>query len=125
MLSANIITPRPRPPSKNRRAASMQSYSSSLKSPPPPYAASSSLSSLSDTEDHVPPPDSLLTPCPQAKRRKPRLAGVTRSSNEDWPTEKSRGELSDLLLKADGLLKERENGAQIYLLYPDLSYALS
>ena len=30
--------------------------------------------------------------------------------NPDWLTEESRDELADLLVKADGLIKERQNG---------------
>ncbi|KII95297.1 hypothetical protein PLICRDRAFT_693535 [Plicaturopsis crispa FD-325 SS-3] len=97
MLSNDVQeTPRPRPPAKVRRASS----NSALKaSPPPPYARAAfpTIHSIPDSDDDTNgPSDNAL------------LASPIQLS-ADAPGEKSRSELADLLLKADGLIKEREN----------------
>lgn len=100
MLSSNVqATPRPRPPAKVRRSPSLNFP------PPPPYA----------------PRSDVLLNSPIAVTAQ--LLGTVASEDianslpqvvEEWMNEKSKEELSDLLLKADGLIKERETGNDLY-----------
>ncbi|KAL1944160.1 hypothetical protein VTO73DRAFT_3345 [Trametes versicolor] len=81
-----MATPRPLPPAKTRKSSALH-YSTLA--PPPPYAPS--LSELS-----------LDSPSPNGA-----LPDATAPIDE-WMDEKSREELSGLLLKADGIIKTRE-----------------
>ncbi|KIK39469.1 hypothetical protein CY34DRAFT_89130 [Suillus luteus UH-Slu-Lm8-n1] len=97
MLSASVTTtPRPRPPGRARRISTHVKTS-----PPPPYAASSLL--------HHPPDNS-----PDLKRESFNGASAI-TAWDDIPNHpqfwngRSREELSELLLKADELIKDREN----------------
>lgn len=98
-MLAGSITPRPRPPARSRRASSQ-----AKSSPPPPYRPSL--------------PDDPLTPSKHA-----RLSPIE-SLRGDWPhfplpaqseqwNERSRGGLSDLLHKADGIIRDRELGGSL------------
>ncbi|KAI0353499.1 hypothetical protein OH77DRAFT_1483319 [Trametes cingulata] len=100
MLSTNsVTTPRPQPPAKTRKSSAMH-YS--RLAPPPPYA---------------PPMSEVLLDTPIAFNAQ-RMTGSAMSPEptdsegpapmEEWMDEKSREELSDLLLKADGIIKTRE-----------------
>ena len=111
MLAANISeTPRPRPPAKVRR-----SVSKPTSTPPPSYAAA-----FSYTPAGEPPLGTLLgSTLPATLQRvrwdKDNLHGAPALSpaaegDMEWMNEKSREELSELLVKADDLIKERENG---------------
>ncbi|OCH90963.1 hypothetical protein OBBRIDRAFT_558995 [Obba rivulosa] len=86
------VTPRPLPPAKARRLATMPL---SNMVPPPPYV------SLDAIEDTVSLAGQLgLSPDQDVS---------SDSAAEDWMNEKSREELSDLLLKADGLIRSRQS----------------
>lgn len=110
MLAANTAeTPRPRPPAKVRRSTSKPVTST----PPPSYAAA-----FSYTPAGEPHPNTLLgSPLPATLQRvlwekdspAPALSSAT-DDDMEWMNEKSREELSELLVKADDLIKERENG---------------
>lgn len=95
MLSNNVLaTPRPRPPAKVRRSPSLNFP------PPPPYAPR--LEVLLDSPIGV--TTQLLG---SAVSEEP---DALSQGAEEWMNEKSKEELSGLLLKADGLIKERETG---------------
>ncbi|OJT07997.1 hypothetical protein TRAPUB_1090 [Trametes pubescens] len=81
-----MATPRPLPPAKTRRSSALH-YSTLA--PPPPYSPS-----LSELALESPSPNGAL---PEAT-----------APIEEWMDEKSREELSGLLLKADGIIKTRE-----------------
>lgn len=94
---------RPRPPAQMRRSHSMFNQKGS---PPPPYA-----SSFVFPSQKKPSRSSLLgSPVSATFRRIEREAGkvVAEEDNTDWLNEKSREELSGLLLKADDIIKKRE-----------------
>ncbi|PBL02917.1 hypothetical protein ARMGADRAFT_277421 [Armillaria gallica] len=94
---------RPRPPAQIRRSHSMFNQKGS---PPPPYA-----SSFVFPSQKKPSRSSLLgSPVSATFRRIEREAGkpVAEEDNTDWLNEKSREELSGLLLKADDIIKKRE-----------------
>lgn len=101
-MLAGSITPRPRPPARLRRVSTQVGNSP----PPPPYRLSL--------------PDDPLTSTEHGKLS----AESTRSDwsrfpssakSEQW-NERSRGELSDLLHKADEIIKDRELGGLTYVL---------
>ncbi|THH29143.1 hypothetical protein EUX98_g5063 [Antrodiella citrinella] len=95
MLSNNVIaTPRPRPPAKVRRSPSLNFP------PPPPYAPR--LEVLLDS------PIGVTTQLLGSAAAEVTVSPV--HDVEEWMNEKSKEELSDLLLKAGGLIKERETG---------------
>lgn len=109
MLAVNISeTPRPRPPAKVRR-----SVSKPISTPPPSYAAAFSYTPAGE-------PRLLGSSLPVTLQRVqwdkdnidsaiPASAPAAKDDME-WMNEKSREELSELLVKADDLIKERENG---------------
>ncbi|CDO71356.1 hypothetical protein BN946_scf184908.g114 [Trametes cinnabarina] len=98
MLSTNV-TPRPPPPSRARKANSM--HFSQL-APPPPYTPPLSEVML-DSPIHI--TAHLVT----GAALSPDGPSPPRSgSMEEWVEEKSREELSGLLLKADDIIKTRE-----------------
>jgi hypothetical protein len=103
MLSSDIpATPRPRPPAAhNRRSASMQIELF----PPPPYAASSHSSRPKSTPLGT---VSSSTSAPDVRSHNPR--SLSEADDSSWMKEKSREELSELLTKADGIIRERERG---------------
>lgn len=97
MLSASVTTtPRPRPPGRARRISTHVKTS-----PPPPYAATSLLNHPLDNS-------------PDLKRESFNGASAI-AAWDDIPNHpqfwngRSREELSELLLKADELIKDREN----------------
>ncbi|KAF7432753.1 hypothetical protein PC9H_004696 [Pleurotus ostreatus] len=99
MMSNDVpATPRPRPPGNVRRSMSMK-----LQTPPPPYA--SSFASPTSKQEEL----------DQSEGIRGSAVGSTLSpirqdeGEEDWFNERSREELTELFLKADGLIKEREN----------------
>ncbi|KAK0461771.1 uncharacterized protein EV420DRAFT_127453 [Desarmillaria tabescens] len=97
---------RPRPPAQMRRSHSMFNQKGS---PPPPYASSfvfPSQKKLSRSSSNT----LLGSPVSATFRRIEREAGkaVAEEDNMDWLNEKSREELSGLLLKADDIIKKRE-----------------
>lgn len=107
MLAANINeTPRPRPPAKIRRSSALQAAST----PPPSYAAAL-------TPEGKPRLDTLLgSPMAATFMRVAWDADhqtPTPMEDIEWMNERSREELTDLLVKADDLIKERENGTFI------------
>ncbi|KAI0638031.1 hypothetical protein C8Q77DRAFT_1187433 [Trametes polyzona] len=100
MLSTNsVTTPRPMPPAKSRKSSAMH-YSRIA--PPPPYAPP-----LSEVLLGSPVP--VTAQLVNVASSSPDRGGADGSSQTDeWMDEKSREELSDLLLKADGMIKTRE-----------------
>ncbi|OBZ70370.1 hypothetical protein A0H81_09856 [Grifola frondosa] len=92
-----IPTPRPRPPAKARRTTSM--HFAKL-APPPPYAPPLEVKLL---DSQIAAAAQTVGPASGDGLRLPPTPSV-----EDWMNEKSREELSGLLLKADGLIKSRE-----------------
>ncbi|KAG6854366.1 hypothetical protein C0991_007871 [Blastosporella zonata] len=107
MLAANINeTPRPRPPAKIRRSSALAQAAST---PPPSYAAAFTL-----TPDGTSRVNSLLgSPMAATFQRvgwdNEHQMSPAREEELEWMHEKSREELSELLVKADDLIKEREN----------------
>ncbi|KAF5388097.1 hypothetical protein D9615_000655 [Tricholomella constricta] len=108
MLAANVTeTPRPRPPAKIRRSIALLQTAST---PPPSYAAAF-------TPEGKPRLDTLLgSPMAATFQRvgwddgaADRDASPTEEEDMKWMNERSREELSELLVKADDLIKEREN----------------
>lgn len=94
-MLAGSITPRPRPPARTRRASSQIKSS-----PPPPY--------------RPPLPNDPPTPNEHVKLSTESLRGdwaqfPFSAQSEQW-NERSREELSDLLHKADEIIKDRELG---------------
>lgn len=85
-------TPRPRPPARTRRLPSLQFP----KFPPPPYAPSIDQVVLDAASSPRVLDDAQLAP--------------PNPNVEEWMNEKSREELSNLLFKADELIKSRETG---------------
>ncbi|KAJ7498541.1 hypothetical protein FB451DRAFT_1072255 [Mycena latifolia] len=107
MLANDTITPRPRPPAQIRRS-STRSFAQGA-SPPPPYAAAF----LSENARKPAFPNYLGSPLPATLQMvglnsEPSSPQRDDEDNPDWLNEKSREELAELLLKADGLIKERE-----------------
>ncbi|KAG6856782.1 hypothetical protein H0H87_000750 [Tephrocybe sp. NHM501043] len=107
MLAANVNeTPRPRPPAKIRRSSAL---AHSASTPPPSYAAAFTLS------PGIKPRVNTLLGSPMSATFQrvgwdgDRQMSPTREEDLEWMHEKSREELSDLLLKADDLIKNREN----------------
>ena len=102
MLSNDIpATPRARPPAQTRRSVPMQVK----QSPPPPYVAASALrlrnklETLAASPIGTPVRDSALIP-----------SQLSFSVEEmSWMKERSREELTDLLTKAENIIREREN----------------
>ncbi|KAI0082488.1 hypothetical protein K474DRAFT_1694340, partial [Panus rudis PR-1116 ss-1] len=94
MLSNNTpATPRPRPPAKVRRTPSLNFP------PPPPYAPR--LDMILDSP--IPVTAQLV-----ARGSPPPVGPKSTPEADDWMDEQSREELSDLLVRADGILKSRE-----------------
>ncbi|KAJ8517979.1 hypothetical protein ONZ45_g4916 [Pleurotus djamor] len=105
MLSNDVpATPRPRPPGNVRRSVSMK-----LQTPPPPYA-----SSLGFPESHMSKRVESAASATSKDAAGQTLSPIryddwdTDGDKGDWFNEKSREELTELLVKADGLIKERE-----------------
>ncbi|KAK0206885.1 hypothetical protein DFS33DRAFT_1317711 [Desarmillaria ectypa] len=97
---------RPRPPAQIRRSHSMFNQKGS---PPPPYVSSFVFPSQKKPSRSS--SNTLLgSPVSATFRRIERETGkvVAEEDNMDWLNEKSREELSGLLLKADDIIKKRE-----------------
>ena len=97
-MLAGSITPRPRPPARSRRPSSQVKSS-----PPPPYRLSL--------------PNDPPTPTENEKLSAESLRGdwthfPFSTQSEQW-NERSREELTDLLHKADELIKDRELGGYL------------
>jgi hypothetical protein len=90
MMQIHASGVRPRPPAQTRRSGSTPLRWNSVGTPPPPYA-SGQLAFPADESMH----DSL--------------GPIIDEDVEDWQ-EKSREELSELLVKATGIIKDREVG---------------
>ncbi|KAI0677093.1 hypothetical protein C8Q78DRAFT_1001134 [Trametes maxima] len=100
MLSTNTTTtPRPRPPAKTRKSSSMH-YS--RLAPPPPYAPPLSEVLL---DSPIPITAQLVN---AASSSPDSAAPGDDAPMDEWMNERSREELSKLLLKADGIIKTRE-----------------
>jgi hypothetical protein len=101
MLSMNVAaTPRPRPPAKARRTSAGQHVQPF---PSPPCA---SQFALNDSEEGSGSTSSAMASRRDRLSSTPSMDGLP----EDWANEVSRQELSEILQKADGLIKERANG---------------
>ncbi|PPQ63145.1 hypothetical protein CVT24_005784 [Panaeolus cyanescens] len=107
MLAASTTeTPRPLPPAKARRT--LQKTSST---PPPAYGSPFSFPSRGNSRQDIlgsPMVNTFQMVGWGADHPQPQEASDLPEDLE-WMNEKSREELKDLLLKADGILKEREN----------------
>lgn len=80
-----------------------------LQTPPPPYA--SSFISPASKQEHSGYLDQLDTEDIQRSAVGSTLSPIRQDEGEEeWLNEKSREELTELFLKADGLIKEREDG---------------
>lgn len=109
MLASHVAaTPRPRPPAKLRRSSSRLKLLTSMPAPPPyeyshdnPYAASL--------------PTLLGSPLPATSQLMRTLPEDHLLETKEWMNEKSRGELSDLLIKAGNVIADRENGMSIFV----------
>ncbi|KJA29701.1 hypothetical protein HYPSUDRAFT_196048 [Hypholoma sublateritium FD-334 SS-4] len=107
MLSS-LGTPRPLPPAKARKASAMQKMSSS---PPPAYGSPFTFPARRQLRQNI-----LGSPMATTFQMvgwdsvgdNEQLNGTV-MDDVAWMNEKSREELKDLLLKADVLIKEREN----------------
>lgn len=97
-----MATPRPRPPAKVRKSPSLNFP------PPPPYAPRLDVLLASPIGVTTQLLGSAVSEEPSDAPNHPA---------EEWMNEKSKEELSGLLLKADGLIKERETG-----MYPRCAY---
>jgi hypothetical protein len=110
-MFAGLETPRPFPPAKVRRAS--QEMSST---PPPAYGSPSTVPSRRQHRQDILGSEMTNTfqmvgweePIISESASEPTLL----NPNKDWVNERSREELGDLLIKVDGILKERENGAK-------------
>ncbi|KAJ7734031.1 hypothetical protein DFH07DRAFT_1065326 [Mycena maculata] len=95
MLATDTMTPRPRPPAQIRRSLAQGA------SPPPPYFLENGRK-----------PNYLGSPLPATLQMvgmsQPGSPAADLDENMDWLNERSREELAELLLKADGLIKDRE-----------------
>lgn len=107
-------TPRPRPPAQTRRTSSSLKHSTT-DSPPPPYVFSfPTIPSERDPSAHGSPDAYGIG----ATHSKGELAPLGSSSDlkipdvddDAWMDAKSREELSGLLMKADGVIRDRERG---------------
>ncbi|KAF9031848.1 hypothetical protein BDZ89DRAFT_1063737 [Hymenopellis radicata] len=113
MLSVETPVSRPRPPAQMRRSHSAAAKTNS--SPPPPYA--SAFAFPSQTKSRKSPMGTLLgSPVSATYQRIEREASSPRQSitsmdtdSMDWLNERSREELSSLLIRADGVIKQRES----------------
>lgn len=119
LLAANVSeTPRPRPPAKVRRSTLLKAATST---PPPAYAPAPAFTFSPENKPRL---DTLLG-SPMAATFK-RLgwsetdSQLPPSPEEDkgWMDEKSREELSELLIKAEDLIKERESGMCSHTMVP-------
>ena len=102
--SATVTPRRPLPPAKARRSTSTTFTALHRDSaPPPPYAPPLEEMIL---DSHVTVTTDLMAASGSTEGiGLPNTPGI-----EDWMNEKSREELSGLLLKADGIIKSRESG---------------
>ncbi|KAJ7126425.1 hypothetical protein C8R43DRAFT_931971 [Mycena crocata] len=107
MLANDTMTPRPRPPAQMKRSTSRSLPQGAIgASPPPPYASSAAFMPEDGRKAHY-----LGSPLPATLEMVDRAsepASPEGNDNSEWLNEKSREELAELLLKADGLIKERE-----------------
>lgn len=109
-MLASSETPRPLPPAKARRASALLKASAT---PPPAYGTPFLLNGIERKRRDIlgspmtstfqlvgwdADPDDRQLPSPPPE-------------DEDWMNEKSREELEELLVKADAIIKQRENGA--------------
>lgn len=114
---------RPRPPAQTRRTSSTLKHSAT---PPPPYVLSfPSILSEQDSPGYDRSADSTFTelgpPGLRSVNSKHELATAGSSSefkvlgvdDDAWLGSKSHEELSGLLLKADGVIRDRERGTLI------------
>jgi len=111
-------TPRPRPPAARRSISALKS------SPPPSYA-----SSFLNSEGRSRASDTLLGSPVRAtiemmgwdERAVAAMADpgspALNPDDFDWLNERSKGELSDLLVKADNIIKRRETGMCVLVLF--------
>ena len=96
MMNQTFVSPRPRPPAKAKAF-----YLNPKSIPPPPYVATGS-----GNPSHTSSIPSRTVDWDDVRRSTP-FASPTA---EEWLSEHSRDDLSELLVKADGLIKQRENG---------------
>lgn len=106
---------RPLPPAKVRRATSMTAKAEINSTPPPAYGSTFVFPSRSASSDFR--PDILNTPIDSTPRFMGSWDHSFRFGEEsahredmEWTNETSREELHGLLVKAQGIIKEREQG---------------
>ena len=103
LTTGSATTPRrPLPPAKARKSTSLNfGYA-----PPPPYSPSGAHDDVL-LDSPIPVTAQLLN---AASSNTDGIGLPGTPVVEDWMNERSREELSDLLLKADGIIKSRESG---------------
>ncbi|KAG7097378.1 hypothetical protein E1B28_004728 [Marasmius oreades] len=112
MLGNSATTSRPRPPAQMRRSSSMKAAGSS---PPPPYASSfvfpsrrKQAEAVSHTLLDSPVSAALHTLAQDMQSNSPNRTPVDNGELTEWLKGKSHDELSELLVKADETIKQRE-----------------
>lgn len=94
---------RPRPPAKARNSTGI--------GPPPPYNRPRHVRTTSLLGKSISVPAGVID-WDDDKETGEKIASVLASAEEegDWLDDSTRQELAQILLKADGIIKERENG---------------
>lgn len=114
MLSSAEVT-RPLPPAKARKATAnfYQAMTGPTNTPPPAYALSSRRGSLDPKRDILGSPmESTYRIMEWDSSEEGGYEDETLRRRDElaWVTERSKEELQELLFKADGLIREREQG---------------
>lgn len=119
-MFSDLENSRPRPPFKGRRATSNTTKHELTTTPPPAYGSTFVFPPRNPSSDFN--RDIFGSPISSTVR----MLGwdsrdssvekdetISQSDDPDWMNQKSREELRELLLKAHGIIRERENG-EIY-----------
>lgn len=116
-MFSDLENSRPRPPSRLRRAVSNISKHELTSTPPPAYGSTFVFPSRSTPLDAN--RDILGSSIGSTMRvlawdsrdsSVERDETISESDDTDWMSKKSRDELQELLFKAHGIIRERENG---------------
>ena len=120
-MLASAEKPRPLPPAKARRKANRRRMTTSS-TPPPAYGSPCDAFPRKDlADDYVFSVSTISDPLPQwnidPTQPPPDLGDDDCDDNLAWYSERSRDELAQLLVKADDIIKERENGSFLLRLF--------